>query len=294
MKKIIYMTTAALVCSGLLFTSCKKKETEDNDTTSAAEHALGETHSNDITNIGTQASYGSMSTYRSGQPDQVYTGCAVITFDTTNSSGIDSMTVDFGTGCTGGDGRVRKGKLVYTHHHGLHYRDSSNVITVSTPGNTYYVDGDQVIINSKTITNNGHDATNGYLSWTVTCDLKINRANGNVLTWTATKYKFLTAGETHNIPAIDWPHAKVAIYGGGNGTHTKAGGSSQSFSISVSQADWLVRDFSCSTSRRFFVAGIMTITPSGKPARIINFGTGTCDNNATVTINGHVYNITLH
>jgi hypothetical protein len=176
----------------------------------------------------------------------------------------------------------------------MHYRDSGNVITVSTPGNTYYVDGDQVIINSKTITNNGHDATNGHLSWTVACDIKINRSNGNVLTWSGTKYKFLLAGEMPAPQHIDWPNAKVAMYGGGNGTHTKAGGNSQSFSVSVSQSEWLVRDFTCSTNRRFFVAGIMTVTPSNKPARIINFGTGNCDNNATVTINGHVYNITLH
>lgn len=288
----MFLSAAVTVCGGLLFTSCKKKETEDNDTTSAADMSLGETHSNDITNIGTQASYGNLSTYRYGEPNQIYTGCATITLDTTST--VDSMTVDFGTGCTGADGRTRKGKILYTHTHGMHYRDSGNVINVYTPGNTYYVDGDQVIINSKTITNKGHDATNGYLSWTVSCDIKVNRANGNVVTWNGTKYKFLTAGEKPAPQPIDWPNAKVAMYGNGSGSHTKAGGSSQSFSISVSQSDWLVRDFSCSTSRRFFVQGIMTVTPSGKPARIINFGTGNCDNLATVTINGHVYNITLH
>ncbi len=54
----------------------------------------------------------------------------------------------------------------------------------------------------------------------------------------------------------------------------------------------------CSTngiqmSCRNIVAGQLAITPDGKATRYINFGTGTCDNDATVTINGNVYNITL-
>lgn len=294
MKKMIFITAAAFVCSGLIFTSCKKKETEDNDTESAADHALGETYSNDITNIGTQASYGSMTTYRNGAPDIILSGCATITFDTLGSADPDTMTVDFGTGCNGQDGRTRKGIIRYTYNHGMHYRDSANVITVATPGNTYYVDGNQVAINSKTITNKGHDATTGYLTWSISSSITVNRSNGNMITWSTTKTKALLAGEMPNNQPIDWPHAKVAVYGSGSGTHTKSGGSSQSFTFNVQQAKWLVRDFSCSTMRRFFVSGTLEFTPGSKPTRYVDFGTGNCDNTATVTINGHVYNIILH
>lgn len=292
MKKIAYLATAALVCSGMLFTSCKKKETEDNDTNGAADHAYAETVSNDITNIGTQASYGSMSTYRAGDQNDIFTACAVITRDTANNTDVDTLTVDFGSsGCTGLDGRTRKGVIRYIYTAGKHYRDSADVINVSTPGSTYYVDGDQIIINSKTITNLGH--VNGNLTWTISSDIKVNRANGNTLAWTASKTKVLLAGETSN-NTINWPAAKVAVYGSGNGTHTKAGGSSNSYSVNVQQSKWLVRDFSCSQNRKHFVQGTLEFTPSGKPTRYVDFGTGACDNLATVTINGHVYNITLH
>ena len=149
MKKTLFITVATLICGSMLFTSCKKKEHEDNDTEGAKDHAMCETHSNDITNIGSQASYANMTTYRQGT-EQVYTSCATITFDTLNNADNDTLIVDFGTGCTGLDNRVRKGVLQFIYSVGKHYRDSGNVINVSTPSNTYFVDNNQVIINNKT------------------------------------------------------------------------------------------------------------------------------------------------
>ena len=299
MKKLVYIATAALMCSGLLFTSCKKKETEDNDTEGGRDHALAETCSNDMVNIGMQASYGqgsfngSSATYKGNDDWNIYNSCAILDFDSLNNTDADTLTVDFGMACAGKDGRTRKGILMFIYTAGKHYRDSGNVITVATPGNTYFVDNNQVIVNSKTISNMGH-VTNGYLTWVINSDIKINRSNSNTVTWTATKTKVLLAGEMPNNQPIDWPHAKVGIFGTASGTHTKSGGSSNGFTVTIQQSKWLVRDFTCGTSSRFFVQGVMEFTPSGKPVREINFGTGNCDNQATVTINGHVYNVTLH
>jgi hypothetical protein len=293
MKKIVFLAATTILGSALLFTSCRKKEVEDNDTEGVKDHAMAETHSNDITNIGSQASYGQATytangTYKSSQPDQVYTACAVITFDTL--SGIkDTMKVDFGSGCVGGDSRTRKGLLCFVHNHGMHYRDSGNVISVSTPGNTYFVDGNQVIINSKTIANKGH-VTGGQLTWDIAANLTINKASGGTISWTTNKTKVLMAGERPSPQPIDWKNAKVAVYGSASGTTAK----NENFTVNVSQANKLVRDFTCSTARRFFVAGILEFTPGTKPTRYINFGTGNCDDQAVVTINGHTYNVTLH
>ena len=45
--------------------------------------------------------------------------------------------------------------------------------------------------------------------------------------------------------------------------------------------------------RKFFTSGTITHTPNNKPTRIIDYGDGTCDNKATVTINGKSYDILL-
>ncbi len=288
-KKKLLITVATLICGGLLFTSCKKKEHEDNDTEGAKDHAMGETCSNDVTNIGSQASYANISTYRQGAPDQIYAGCATIKFDTLINTDNDTIRVDFGTGCTGLDSRTRKGILQFIYTAGKHYRDSGNVINVTTPGNTYYVNSNQVIINSKTITNKGH-VTGGRLTWTVAADITINKSTGGTIHWTTNKTKVLLAGEQPNNLPINWAAAQVAIYGDASGTNAKG----ETFTAHVSQATWLVRDFSCSSFRRFFVKGVLEFTPGSKPTRYINFGTGNCDDQAVVTINGHTYNITLH
>jgi hypothetical protein len=45
--------------------------------------------------------------------------------------------------------------------------------------------------------------------------------------------------------------------------------------------------------RRHFTQGTLEHTPGGKATRYIDFGNGTCDDQATVTINGTTYTITL-
>ncbi len=287
-KKIIITSfVAAILSVGLIFSSCKKKEKDDNDTVAAEDHSNIEAHSNDIVNIGEQASYGSMSTYKLGQqPENIYSACAVITTNAINNLDNDTLTVNFGTSCTGADGRTRSGILQYIYTAGLHYRDSGNVISITS--NNYVVDGNQINITSKTIKNLGH-ATGGKLTWSVDANIKVVKANGKTIQWTTSKTKVLLAGEQPNNMPIDWAHAQIAVYGTGSGTSANG----ETFTATVAQATWLVRNFNCSSYRKCFVSGELDFTPGSKPTRYINYGTGACDNLATVTINGNVYNITL-
>jgi hypothetical protein len=290
-KRLFFLTLTTAFCTSLVFlASCRKKEKEDTDTDGAKDHALVETYSNDIMNMGHQASYPSgLSTYKNGNdsPDEIYAGCATITRDTLNAADADTLTIDFGTsGCTGGDGRVRKGKVIYTYLAGMHYRDSANVITVKTQN--YSVDGNQVNVVNKTITNKGH-ITNGKLTWTISANINVVKTDGKTISWSTNKTKVLLAGEQPNNLPVNWPQAQVAIYGSASGT--KADG--ESFNVNINQSTWVVRDFSCTSARKYFVSGIIEYTPGSRPTRYINFGTGACDNLATVTINGNVYNITL-
>jgi len=75
----------------------------------------------------------------------------------------------------------------------------------------------------------------------------------------------------------------------GSASGTKASGAS--FTVNITEA--LIRNMSSSLCRRHFTQGKVELTPSGKATRFIDYGTGACDDQATVTINGNVYNITL-
>jgi hypothetical protein len=288
-KKIIITSIAlATMSAGLIFSSCKKKEVVDSDTDAAADHTNVETHANDIVNIGEQASYGATTTYKLvHQQENIYSTCATITNAALNTTDNDTLTVNFGTGCAGLDGRTRSGMLQYIYTAGLHYRDSGNVINVSSFN--YVVDGNAININSKTIKNLGH-ITNGDLTWSIAANMSVTKSNGKTIQWTTNKTKVLLAGETPNNQPIDWAHAQIAIYGSASGTSANG----ESFTANVAQSAWLVRNFNCTGYRKCFVAGELDFTPGTKPTRYINFGTGSCDNTATVTISGHVYTITLH
>ena len=52
----------------------------------------------------------------------------------------------------------------------------------------------------------------------------------------------------------------------------------------------ITRDLSCA----YITAGTLNIVPSNRPARLIDFGSGACDDVATVTKNGVTRVIHLH
>ncbi|MCD6066378.1 MAG: hypothetical protein K0S33_1204 [Bacteroidetes bacterium] len=299
-SKLIVLISSILVVSSITV-SCKKDKKEDvtdSDTSAAADHSYVENLSNDMDNIGDQAgnsaSGSSLSTYKIINPgNSLLSTCAVVSVFHADSTNSDTLLVDFGaTNCVGNDGRVRNGQIRYVYSGGKHYRDSGIVITV-TPIN-YSVEGNQVS-GTKTITNKGR-ISNGNFVWEISSNLSIVKANnGGTLTWSCSRTKtLLNTASVYSGPAvpINWPQAKIAITG--NATGTSAAGNS--YTASITNA--LIRDFTCSPSpgnphRHPFIQGTFDFTPSGKATRTVDFGAGTCDMAATVTINGNTYNIML-
>jgi hypothetical protein len=293
---------AAIAVAGIFaFTSCKKdkqEDTTDSDVSGAADHSYVENLSNDMDNIGDQAGNtstgSSLTTYKIVAPqNSVLSTCATISLYNSDTTNSDTLLVDFGnSNCVCNDGKIRNGQLRYVYSGGHHYRDSGIVITV-TPI-SYLVEGNQVS-GTKTITNKGRISA-GNFQWDITSNLTIVKANGGgTLTWSCTRSKVLLNTSSVYSGAsnpINWLQARVGITGSASGT-TAAG---NSYTATITSQ--LIRDFSCSPSsanphRHPFIQGSFDFTPSGKPTRTVDFGPGTCDLNATVTINGHTYNITI-
>lgn len=275
--------TLGLVIVTLVLTSvvssCRKKTTEekDKDTTSASDQALASGAVNDLTNISDEAGRGlSISSYRTEETSAVLSTCASITFDTLAAA--KTITVNFGTtNCLCNDGRYRRGNLILNFTG--RYRDSLTVITV-TPS-SYFVNDNQVT-GTKTITNKGHNAAY-HLVYEINANITIIKAGGaGTITWTSTRQREWYAGESTPTWNDD------VYYITGNASGSTSGGSS--FTSSITSP--LVRNMSVGC-RKHFVSGVLVHSPSGKSTRTIDFGSGACDNLATVTIDGVVYNITL-
>lgn len=312
LSRLSLLFTVLLVTASLAFTSCKKKEkeetnpaTEDTEQATANDNNIAEAHAADIESMGSQvADNGSLSTYRTNGTSQLdameSSPCATIT-----ASG-QIITIDFGTtGCTGRDGRTRTGKLIYNFSGSasgaVHYRNPGFNMTVSSQN--YVVDGHTITINSKSISNitpntipsTPNPGTN--LKWSISANITIVKpSSGGTITWICSRTKeLINTSDTNcykgqSMP-IDWTKAKVELNGSASGVNARG----ENF---TAIATHLVRDFNCSPDpyhihHHPFVSGTIAYTPGSRPTRTIDFGNGACDLSATVTINGHVFNVTL-
>lgn len=262
-----------------MLSSCKKKDKEekDSDTSSATDQSLASTSVNDLTSISDEAGRsGSLSSFKTSESSAILSACASITFDTLAAA--KTITVNFGaTNCLCNDGRYRRGsiKMNFTGK----YRDSLTVITI-TP-QSYFVNDNQVT-GSKTITNKGHNAAH-HLVYEINANVTIIKAGGaGTISWTSIRQREWTAGES----TITWSDDTYSITGSASGTTANG----NSFSSVITSP--LIRNMAVGC-RRHFTAGVLEHTPGGKATRIIDFGNGSCDDQATVTINGNVYTITL-
>ena len=276
-KLMTYLMVAATV--GITFTSCKKDkdETLDSDTSAASDNALAEGTYNDVHNIADEASSGSLTSYlmTSGSGERgLLSTCATITNDTTVMPHM--LTIDFGTSnCLCNDGRYRRG--VINCSYSGHYRDSLATHTITF---TNYFVNDNQVMGTKTVTNNGHNAA-GHLVYNVTVNGSIIKASGaGTVTWNSTRTREWIQGES----TPTWSDDVYLITGSASGNNAAG----RSFTINITTP--LRREIGC----HHFVSGVFELTPSGKPVRVVDYGTGACDNTATVTISGHTYTITLH
>lgn len=299
MKSIKIKSIVAIAALGLLsITSCQKKQNPaDNETGAAGDHSLAEHISSDIVNIGSQAAdnnSGSLNSYKTENAENTLNACATVIRDTTNH--IDSVIFN-NSACI--DGKTRSGILIFNYsastNGAKHYRDPGFKCTVTS--SNYIVDGNQVNIISKTIQNTtpvGFNPTTTNLTWNITSHIQVTKSDGT-LDFSANKTKELLNTSDPNVyhgatSAITWNLARIGITGNATGTTVKG----DNFTANVTSQ--LIRDFgACTISGRHpFIQGAIDFTPGSKATRHIDYGNGSCDLNATVTIKGNTYNITLH
>ncbi len=271
----------------LAIVSCKKTNTTpasptDTDTSVAADNSLAEGIYNDVQNISDQAANGELKFY---SPQYTSTNsdfesfekntCATITHDSVSVP--KTLTIDFGTSnCLCQDGNNRRGKINISYIG--KYRDSASVHTISFAD--YFVNDNQ-IIGTKSVTNNGKNS-NGHTTFTIAVDGQIIKANSaGTISWKSNRTREWLSGE---LTRKDWTDDVYSITGSTSGSNSN--GSSYTALITSP----LHRALNCN----WFDAGVIEINQTGKVLKTIDYGTtGTCDANATVTILGKTYPITL-
>jgi len=310
-KKISVRVAVVLAAGLLTLASCRREKEvtpepeEDTEQSSSTDFTVSETIANDIESMGSEASENMVLSNFRPEGSDGYSATDVVSAAPCATVTISGkiITVDFGTGCTGSDGRVRSGKLIYNYSASspataVYYRNPGFSMNVTSQN--YVVDGYQINIVNKTITNTTpltlpqglNPGTN--LTWSVSANISIVKPNNaGTVTWVCNRTKeLLNTSDTNCYKGqsryIRWNLARVKL----NGTASGVNASGETYS---SQATDLVRDFGGCVigKRRPFISGTVSYTPGSRKTRLIDYGNGTCDLNATVTINGKTYAFTL-
>jgi hypothetical protein len=259
---------------GLFYTSCKKDRNptpDQKDTATAADNAKAEYIYEDASTWSDRIMSGV--SYKSTLVDTVYMGtCVLATLDL--SVMPYKLTIDFGAqNCLCDDGRWRRGKIIVTFNGG--YFQAGTIIT--TTFENYFVNNNQVL-GTKTVTNMGRN-NNGNLWWDIAVSGQIIKANsGGVVFWNSDRAREWIEGEGQ--PWYKWVYL---ITGTANGTNANG----KSYTVNITAP--LKVKFNC----EWIVSGTLEIQVENAPLVILDYGNGTCDNIATVTINGQTYTITL-
>lgn len=282
-KNWIVKSLLIVAAASFMITGCKKKEADDTDSATAADNAYAEATFNDIGNIADEAGQnGNVSNYKAVENTNLLGVCATVTFSFSNKADQDTIVVDFGAGCVCNDGRTRKGQIIVYYSGKFKSPGSTHTITF----NNYYVDNNKVD-GTKTVTNNGKDG-NGNMNWSVSVNGTITLAAGGVITWTSNRTTTLLLGWNTADSTITWAKSKWSVTGNANGTSAKG----VDYTATITSP--VVRDLTCTNiGRRHFTQGVVDIARTGKKPCTIDFGDGTCDNIAIVTINGKTYKVEM-
>lgn len=280
MKKI-HLTFNKLFIAGALFvsfTACTKNDPTELESIAAQNLNLAEIEDDNTQLMADQAeAEGTVSALRlssASNTADILGDCAVVTRDTISDP--RKITIDFGTGCTGRNGVVRKGKIIVTHTG--RYRAPGTVIHIVSEN--YYVNNNKVDLD-RTVTNQGEN-TDGHLEFTIHAERTVTFSDGSTSSSIADKTREWTDGAAT-------PEFLDDVYEvTGTGTHRSRRG----ILYDVTTITPLIRKVSCHQ----FVSGEVKIVRNGNRTRFgsINFGTGDCDDVATLTLdNGRTFEINL-
>ena len=268
-KKFLTLFT---VSSVLLLTSCQKNEDEvdsEIETTfkMSEDQAISESLNDDANVVFFETSINA-GLYRTSQPVQTTNSlsCATVTVTPQNSF-PKTIVIDFGAGCTSIDGVSRKGKINIVLSDYVHNNGSNAVMTFDN----YFVQGFKV---EGTITWTNTSTPNG-ISWTrqITNGKVTTPLNGYYWLHEGIKYVTQTAGSSTPLNLLDDVYSVT-----GNHTVTNPAGKSRTATI----LEALEKKTICHnvSKGKIKIQGINHFA-------ILDYGDGTCDNVATISIDGN-------
>lgn len=271
-----------IMVSSLLFISCNKDEETTSTPVSEADvttSAKIDNVSDDVLQIVESQSDESPAGRMSSVAQSFLTGCATVT--TIYSGNTWTRTIFFGdTNCTLANGNTVRGTITATFTND--FAAATRTINYSFTDfyhNDRHVEGNRTVV--KTILPNGHPQATINLAMTVTYPAS---QGGGVFTRTGSRVREFTVG--YNTPELLDNEFSVT----GTWVTTLPNGNSRTTTITSP----VIIKFHCFSvgNSSIFTSGTLSIVSTNGSA-ILDYGDGSCDNHATITINGVVHHIMI-
>jgi hypothetical protein len=206
----------------------------------------------------------------------------IIVQPTPNSFPI-TITFDFGsTGCAANDGYWRKGKIIIEYSNRLLIPGA----TASVRFEDFQV-GDSIAIDNSTTYTISNTGTQDNLQFTVDVTAKLSKPNGNYSEWYSHKTISRIEGNLTPSPLDD----VLKIEGRATGK-TRRNDLIVAWKAEIT--DPFIKKFTCRwISQGVIKTGRENLASNSQWFGVLDYGSGNCDNHATLTINGVKYEITL-
>lgn len=273
MKNKLFLSSIIIASAIISLDSCKKKTEVDNETQSVVDNAICEQQFMSIQPIVNDKSINEKGIKRI-YACETFSIVSGDTTDTNNDKVYDNgpvtFQIDYGVaGCIGSDGVRRTGKInITTAKRWSVYNSAVTIDLVGYKANTISYTGQIKITrpDSLTITTevvNGH-CTDG--SWNID--------------YACTKTLKQVAGFSTKTNSDD---DEFSITGSSTGKNREG----RNFTTNITNA--LIKKTTC----KYISSGTLELTPDGFKTRTVDFGSGTCDDDATFTVNGQTVSFKL-
>ena len=206
--------------------------------------------------------------------DTIFMGpCVTVTIDTLSFP--FTITIDFGdVNCQCNDNKWRRGKI-HVEHNGPFWQVGT---VITTTLEDYYVNDHQVI-GTKIVTNQGLN-TNENPTWTVHVDGQVIKPDAGVITWVGDRMREWAHG--HNTPFKWWDDVYMLT-----GSHNVVASNGSTLSATI------IQGLEVALNCYWIKSGIIELQHSNLPLIVLDYGAGTCDDDAVVIIDGTPYPIKL-
>ena len=261
------------ISSAILF-SCNKMVDISDDQLISEDHVIAEQNSEEINSVSDMEDVtDNLNSLKTDDAANILSKDVKVEKDKSKNK----STIDFGDGFLAKNGKSFEGKIIKITN-GKKYYESG--YSVSITYENFSINKNK-ISGTKIIENIGLNAL-GQMSWTITVDHQITKANGKRVSYYATRTRTQIEGAATKELFID---DKFSITGNGKGMASNG----MTFEMKITKP--IILDMSC----RQRTSGIIDYTRSGKDTRTksLDYGEGTCDDLATLTINGQTKTISL-